>query len=575
LPPDTPVILLHSRFYQTDRQAKEDNLRHDFGKDKKGKAILIATQVVEVGLDITCEALHTELAPANAILQRAGRCARYKGEVGQVYIYRLPENEEGKVQYAPYRQKGQPEICNKTWIAFQACQGQSLTFGEEQNLISQVHDEADEILLGKLKDNQDRHTDMMARAITEQARESAKDLIRDVYSCNILIHPDPCKDVDEKDNNRLRSPFRWESFSVPFYRVHEIWKQCKDLATQHGFKEWVMMWLDTPTEETVERYGKQYKRTEERSRLVYQWEDVGDKEGLLDRTLLIALNPHFATYSEARGLELGVFNEQWEDFPTHLRPFKSKGDDVRYTYQLETYQEHIAGLYHAYGNVITNENKWSCQPLQAEMAYVFARLEQQFNWPGGTLDKIARYIIAGHDLGKLGQGWQEWVHLYQEKIGEEVTNDMMLAHTHNDGGDAHKKVAKQLKHKPPHAAESAYCLLDVTLIVIESMGIMDEEIKTSLNAAINMAITCHHSATHQGEVKPFKLHAHGKKALKEAFDLVGLQETPLNKILAEIKHIDWLKPEDKVDPTKLEGQALLYFLLVRLLRLADQRSQQK
>ena len=570
LSPDTPVILLHSRFYQTDRQAKEDNLRHDFGKDKKGKAILIATQVVEVGLDITCEALHTELAPANAILQRAGRCARYEGEVGQVYVYRLPENDEGKVQYAPYHQKGQPEICEETWRVFKEYDGLCLTFADEQRLLSKVHSTADALLLQKLANNHSTHVDMMAMAISGQERGLVRDLIREVNNRNILIHPDPNGDVDEKEDWRLKSPFRWESFGLFRYSVDKIWQQCEQLALQHEHDEWVMMRLDV-AEEEGDSYGKPRKWGEERGKLRYKWTKITDKSQI-DGTLLIALNPRFATYDKQRGLELAVFNEG--DFPTQTRPYNAKPDDEPYTYQQETYQEHITGLYRAYQDKDHSKNK---QPLQAEMAYIFAKLEQHpfFNLPPNTLDKIARYIIAAHDLGKLGQKWQTWVHRWQDEIGQEVAATMMLAHTDNDRGETHQKVERQLKRelgsRPPHAAESAYSLLPVTGLFLQNLGVSGEA-KMNLMCALNKAITCHHSATHSGEVQSFKISPHGEKALVEAFNLVGFTELDLSKAR-------WAFEEDSlskylVNPDKLIKQTLPYFLLVRLLRLADQRSLQ-
>src|SRR5690606_31572997 len=93
---DIEVILLHSRFTQADRAAKEDEVRALFGKgyDRSRSAILVATQVIEVGLNNTCEHLHTEPAPANAIPQRAGRCARYPAEQGTDHVYRVPEREQ-------------------------------------------------------------------------------------------------------------------------------------------------------------------------------------------------------------------------------------------------------------------------------------------------------------------------------------------------------------------------------------------------------------------------------------------------------------------------------------------------
>jgi CRISPR-associated endonuclease/helicase Cas3 len=47
--------------------------------------ILVATQVVEAGVDLSAAVLYTELAPWASLVQRFGRCARYPGESGIVY----------------------------------------------------------------------------------------------------------------------------------------------------------------------------------------------------------------------------------------------------------------------------------------------------------------------------------------------------------------------------------------------------------------------------------------------------------------------------------------------------------
>ena len=91
------LVCLHSRFFDSDRKKYERLLKKLFGKavkDKKTNAILIATQVIEAGMDISCEIMHTEIAPINALLQRAGRCARYTGEYGKIFVYDVLEEEE-------------------------------------------------------------------------------------------------------------------------------------------------------------------------------------------------------------------------------------------------------------------------------------------------------------------------------------------------------------------------------------------------------------------------------------------------------------------------------------------------
>ena len=47
---------------------------------------VVATQVVEAGLDISANWLITEVAPLDAIIQRSGRCARFPGENGEILI---------------------------------------------------------------------------------------------------------------------------------------------------------------------------------------------------------------------------------------------------------------------------------------------------------------------------------------------------------------------------------------------------------------------------------------------------------------------------------------------------------
>ncbi|MCP4421813.1 MAG: CRISPR-associated helicase Cas3', partial [Chloroflexi bacterium] len=142
LPDGVTVRLLHSRFLKEDRQKIEDDIRKEFNKDKSLQTIpsliLVATQVVEVGLDMSCAVLHTELAPAASILQRAGRCARYRSESGKVYIY--PLDEKG---YAPYHGKYAKQQSDLGWEWLQANQDRHLTFADEQALINHAHTASD------------------------------------------------------------------------------------------------------------------------------------------------------------------------------------------------------------------------------------------------------------------------------------------------------------------------------------------------------------------------------------------------------------------------------------------------
>lgn len=117
------VMCLHSRFIAKDRRKKEKSLEKDKSKSKKEQVwpeILVATQVIECGMDIDYDVLLTEGAPLEAIIQRAGRVNRERSEVkGVVYVYKQdeasqkfypPEITEKGLGILKERGKSNPEI---------------------------------------------------------------------------------------------------------------------------------------------------------------------------------------------------------------------------------------------------------------------------------------------------------------------------------------------------------------------------------------------------------------------------------------------------------------------------------
>lgn len=82
--PGTTVELLHSRFTGEDRTEKERMLRkkistakvREAGTGAREPVLLVATQVVEVSLDVDFDVLFTDAAPIEALVQRFGRVNR-------------------------------------------------------------------------------------------------------------------------------------------------------------------------------------------------------------------------------------------------------------------------------------------------------------------------------------------------------------------------------------------------------------------------------------------------------------------------------------------------------------------
>ena len=73
-------LLFHARFAMVDRLAVEAEVLRRFGRDSDPatrRGVLIATQVVEQSLDLDFDLLVTDLAPADLLIQRAGRLWRH------------------------------------------------------------------------------------------------------------------------------------------------------------------------------------------------------------------------------------------------------------------------------------------------------------------------------------------------------------------------------------------------------------------------------------------------------------------------------------------------------------------
>lgn len=67
------LLLIHSRFRQAERQRLQQRLKE---QSTNGR-IVVATQAIEAGVDISARTLFTELAPWSSLVQRFGRCNRY------------------------------------------------------------------------------------------------------------------------------------------------------------------------------------------------------------------------------------------------------------------------------------------------------------------------------------------------------------------------------------------------------------------------------------------------------------------------------------------------------------------
>lgn len=94
------VELIHSRFRGLERGAWADRfLSRAICENPATNLILVSTQVVEAGVDISATALVTELAPWPSLVQRFGRAARYGGTAKITVVDPQPD-EKTALPYA-------------------------------------------------------------------------------------------------------------------------------------------------------------------------------------------------------------------------------------------------------------------------------------------------------------------------------------------------------------------------------------------------------------------------------------------------------------------------------------------
>lgn len=99
------VVLLHSRFRPEDRKTQVEEALAEIAPGEPG-TIVVSTQVIEAGVDVSATTLFTDLAPWASLVQRFGRCNRRGEENSQARVFwiDLPRNNADAEKIAlPYQ----------------------------------------------------------------------------------------------------------------------------------------------------------------------------------------------------------------------------------------------------------------------------------------------------------------------------------------------------------------------------------------------------------------------------------------------------------------------------------------
>lgn len=114
--PAARVVLLHSRFRPADRRRHLRDALSPGALEGAG-TIVVATQVIEAGVDCSARLLLTEAAPWSSIVQRLGRCNRDGTHEDAAVLWTVPRDA------APYS----PEAIDDAVSALRSFEGQMIT----------------------------------------------------------------------------------------------------------------------------------------------------------------------------------------------------------------------------------------------------------------------------------------------------------------------------------------------------------------------------------------------------------------------------------------------------------------
>lgn len=606
------ITLLHSRFLPEDRAKKEAYLKETFaqnGRQQEDKTchVLISTQVIEAGLNITCEVMHTHLCPMNSLLQRAGRCARFQGEQGEVYIYGsfqvnpanaelaeadledVPEEPTQKKQnFLPYTN----EICELTWAVLQEHTAseqvdENVGFRIEEQWINTVHTEETLLQHQRRANNQMNFEQQFNAAFFQGQQSVANELIRLVDARSVFVWEEPIFLDDEPID-----PKKLLAFSIPISTLCKVWQDVKNLGYEI---DWMFKRIENPKDRYVETYSQP------------NCIPITSRESLI-ASVRILVNPRYVHYDDQIGLLISP-DVLGNGFVSPDKPKRTHQSE--YSYRMDTYVGHLVLMWKCWREAFPATLKRNGELVETQICSVRDELLQaggQFiqtkvfpnaaeNEAEVLFEYLVFFAVLTHDLGKLQVKWQEvmrgWQAIAYSSFKGKNPRSLLLAHTDYNPEDKEQRdrlKAYEKKHKRPnHAVESAFLsreILKTSLLPLlrDRFNADSEQISCILHAVI-MAAGRHHSAWASGwkmgdvvKLGKIQLHPEAKDAIASSWrNLVRFLPKTLPLQPANLSREPYAVTKEfdlnRFDSAQIE-YLQLYSLVVRALRLCDQRSVQ-
>lgn len=625
------VTLLHARFLPEDRAAKEQHIQGsedtstpgEFAQHWQGDHpchVLIATQVIEAGINITCQVMHVQLCPMNSLLQRAGRCARFRGEQGEVRVYREVQISLDQADLAnadwveeleettPQPQKRRPflpyptELCEDTWAVLQAHTAsaqanQPVGFRTEAAWINAVHQSEDALHAEQRQAGRMAFDQQFRKAFFEGDQAAASALIRQVDSRSIYVWEESPLIFDGTDAVEI-DPRQLVPFSLPTSVLCGVFRRLTQL--ENGVNR-IFKAIEPP------KHGETYSQP-----ICVPIRTLSD----LKSSPRILVNPQYVHYDPDIGLRLGGMGNGFQS-PNKAQRRRAQ----EYRYHMDTYEEHLGRLWTRWRQsfqtqVLKNGTSQAITypSVRAELLSAGQRFIQTRLFPGADdiqaanlFEYLVFLAIWLHDLGKLQRCWQAamrgWQQIAHTEFGGQDPANHLLAHTDYDPDDAtvdanHRTQKQRLRDyekqspRPNHAVESAFLAEDILEVVLapllaEMFQASDQQVD-ALFQVVLLAVGRHHAAWTQGwgtreiaNTRQIELHPQAQRAIARTWRSLsmGLPKTlPLPETPATLEQTTYRLERDfplkSFNPDNIIYQHL-YALVARALRLCDQRSVQQ
>lgn len=233
--------LVHSRFRPAEREEWRERFLSRSACRSGVDRIIVATQVVEAGVDISAGCVITELAPWPSMVQRFGRCARYGGS-GRVLVVDRGRDEK---QAAPY----QPEELESALETIQQLQDVGIKALEDHE--GSLSEEARQ----RLYPYAPAH--LLLRKEFEELFDTTPDLTGADLDVSRFIRSGDDRDLQvfwldlgkNEPPSPGRHPHRRELCAVPFLKARdwlcgEETKTNKKPKLRGGMRAWVWDWID-------------------------------------------------------------------------------------------------------------------------------------------------------------------------------------------------------------------------------------------------------------------------------------------------------------------------------------------